>query len=226
MQVKYYGHSCFSVHIGGKTILFDPFIRPNALANQIDVGKIKTDYIFISHAHQDHIADALEIARNNDAKVVGIFEVARWFTNQGYENTHAMNIGGSWNFDFGNVQMVSAVHSSSFPDGSYGGNPTGFVFSDGVKTFYYSGDTALTLDMQLIPLRHKLDVAFLPIGNNFTMDYKDAIIASDFIKCNAIIGMHYDTFGFIKIDHQEAVSAFEQVGKKLTLMNIEQTIDL
>lgn len=226
MEVKYYGHSCFSVHIGGKTILFDPFISFNELAKQVDVSAIKTDYIFLSHAHQDHTADALEIAKNNNAKIVGIWEVAQWFNNQNYSNTHAMNLGGFWDFDFGTVQMVKAVHSSSFPDGTYGGHPAGFVISDGNKTFYYSGDTALTLDMQLIPMRHSIDFAFLPIGNNFTMDVTDAITAANFIKCNHIIGMHYDTFGFIQINHEEAINQFNKSGKILTLMNIEQKIDL
>jgi L-ascorbate metabolism protein UlaG (beta-lactamase superfamily) len=226
MEVKYYGHSCFSVHIGGKTILFDPFISPNVLAANINIREIKTDYIFIIHAHFDHVADAIEIAQNNNAQVVGIYELTQWFNQQGYANTHAMNIGGWWNFSFGKVQMVNAVHSSTFADGSNGGNPAGFVVSSTHKTFYYSGDTALTMDMQLIPRRHKLDIAFLPVGNNFTMDITDAITASDFIQCNTIIGMHYDTFGYIKIDHQAAIQAFETAGKKLLLFDIEQTTEL
>jgi L-ascorbate metabolism protein UlaG (beta-lactamase superfamily) len=226
MEVKYYGHSCFSVHTGGKTILFDPFITYNELAKDIDIKAIKADYIFISHAHQDHTGNAMEIAINTNAKVVGIWEISQWFNRQGYSNTHAMNIGGYWDFDFGKVQMVKAVHSSSFPDGSYGGDPAGFVVSDGKKTFYYSGDTALTLDMQLIPVRHSIDFAFLPLGNNFTMDVTDAITAADFFKCSNIIGMHYDTFGYIKIDHEDAIEKFGKAGKKLTLMNIQQTIDL
>ncbi|MDI1233202.1 MAG: metal-dependent hydrolase [bacterium] len=226
MEVKYYGHSCFSVHIGGKTILFDPFISVNELAKNIDITAIKVDYIFLSHAHQDHMYDALEIAKNNNAKIVGIWEVSQWYNNQNYTNTHAMNLGGFWEFDFGKVQMVKAVHSSSFPDGTYGGNPAGFVISDGNKTFYYSGDTALTLDMQLIPLRHSIDFAFLSIGNNFTMDITDAITAASFIKCNHIIGMHYDTFGYIQINHEEAINQFNKSGKILTLMNIEQKLDL
>lgn len=226
MEVKYYGHSCFSVHIGGKTILFDPFIRPNELAKNIKVEEIKANYIFISHAHNDHVADAVEIAKNNNAVVVGVFEVAEWFRNKGCSHTHAMNIGGYWKFDFGTVQMVKAVHSSTFQDGSNGGNPAGYVVSDGNKTFYYSGDTALTLDMQLIPLRHHINFAFLPIGNNFTMDMTDAVVAADFVKCRHVIGMHYDTFGFIKIDHQQAVGMFSQSGKELTLMEIGQTIKL
>jgi L-ascorbate metabolism protein UlaG (beta-lactamase superfamily) len=226
MKVKYFGHSSFSIHIGGKNLLFDPFISPNELAANIDIDTIETDYIFLSHAHQDHMADALHIAKRNNAKIVGIWEISQWAINNGHENTHAMNIGGFWNFDFGTVQMVKAVHSSSFPDGSYGGTPAGFVITGDDRTFYYSGDTALTLDMQLIPERHNVNFAFLPIGNNFTMDVTDAIIASKFFKCNHIIGMHYDTFGYIMINHQEAINQFNQAGKLLTLMQIGQEIDL
>lgn len=226
MNVKYYGHSCFSVNIGGKVILFDPFISHNPLAKDIQIKDIKADYIFLSHAHADHSADVLEIAKNNDSTIVGIWEICEWAGRNGHPKNHPMNIGGFWTFEFGTVQMVKAVHSSSFPDGSYGGVAAGFVVSSEDKTFYYSGDTALTLDMQLISDRHDLNFAFLPIGSNFTMDVTDAITASKFIKCNHIIGMHYDTFGFIMVDHQDAINRFNQAGKLLTLMNIRQTMEI
>lgn len=226
MKVKYYGHSCFSVHTGGKTLLFDPFISGNPLAKDIDIKSIKADYILLSHAHSDHSTDVLEIARNNNATIIGIWEISDWAIRNSHSTTHPMNIGGTYNFDFGSVQMVKAVHSSSFPDGSYGGNPTGFVISSEGKSFYYSGDTGLTLDMQLIPERHSISFAFLPIGGNFTMDVTDAITAAKFVRCNHVIGMHYDTFGYIVINHQEAINQFNQAGKLLTLMNIGQTIDL
>ena len=226
MKVKYYGHSCFSIHTGGKALLFDPFISENPLAKDIDISSIEADYIFLSHAHHDHTADAIAIAERTGSKIIGIWEISEWAKRQGHENTHPMNIGGFFTFDFGTVQMVKAVHSSSFSDGSYGGNAAGFVISSEGKSFYYSGDTALTFDMQLIAERHNLNFAFLPIGNNFTMDITDAISASKFIKCNHIIGMHYDTFGYILVDHQEAVNQFNLSGKLLTLMNIGQTLDL
>ena len=207
-------------------MLFDPFISENPLAKDIDISSIEADYIFLSHAHHDHTADAIAIAERTGAKIIGIWEISEWAKRQGHENTHPMNIGGFFTFDFGTVQMVKAVHSSSFSDGSYGGNAAGFVISSEGKSFYYSGDTALTFDMQLIAERHHLNFAFLPIGNNFTMDITDAISASKFIKCNHIIGMHYDTFGYILVDHQEAVNQFNLSGKLLTLMNIGQTLDL
>jgi len=137
-----------------------------------------------------------------------------------------MNTGGKWNFDFGTVKAVVAQHSSSLPDGSYGGNPMGFLFMTEEGNFYFSGDTALTLDMQLIPLWAKLDFALLPIGDNFTMDVADAIRCSDFIQCDKLVGLHYNTFGFIKIDTDSARSSFESAGKSLLLPGIGETIDL
>jgi L-ascorbate metabolism protein UlaG (beta-lactamase superfamily) len=196
------------------------------LAKDIDINSIKADYIFLSHGHQDHMADALTIAANNQSKIVAIWEICEWAGRNGHTDNHPMNIGGFWKFDFGTVQMVKAVHSSSFPDGTYAGTPCGFVVSGDDKTFYYSGDTALTLDMQLIPERHSINFAFLPIGSNFTMDVTDAVTAAKFVKCNHIIGMHYDTFGYIIINHDEAINQFNQAGKLLTLMSIGQTLDI
>jgi L-ascorbate metabolism protein UlaG (beta-lactamase superfamily) len=150
MKVTYFGHSCFLVEAEGVKILFDPFITPNSLASDIQADTIEADYIFISHGHQDHVYDALSIAKRTGATIVGIWEIAEWAKNNGIENVHPMNIGGKWNFNFGKVQMVQAVHSSSFPDGSYAGEPAGFVFQTEGITFYYAGDTALYTDMQYI----------------------------------------------------------------------------
>lgn len=226
MQIKYYGHSCFGIHIGDKKILFDPFIRPNPLAKDIDVDAIEADYILISHAHFDHTADVLEIAKRTGAKIIASWEICEYYTGQGYTHSHAMNKGGFFDFDFGRLQMVTAVHSSSFADGTYGGTAAGYVLKTNEKTFYYAGDTALTLDMQLIADRHSLNFAFLPIGSNFTMDVTDAVTASKLLKCNHVIGMHYDTFGYITIDQQDAINRFNQAGKLLTLMNIGQTLEI
>jgi L-ascorbate metabolism protein UlaG (beta-lactamase superfamily) len=227
MQFTYYGHACFSLVVGGKHLVFDPFITPNSLASSIDINSIKADYIFISHGHEDHIADAKAIALNTGAKLVCNYEIYTWLLKQGLENVHPMNHGGSWNFSFGLVKMVNAVHSSMLPDGSYGGNPAGFVFTTEEGNFYYSGDTALTLDMKLIPMTSKdLHFCILPIGDNFTMGVNDAILAADFVGCDRVIGVHYDTFGYIKIDHEEAQSKFEKNGKELILVEIGKTIEL
>ena len=213
MKVTYFGHSCFGVEVGNKNLLFDPFITHNKLASKIDIKSIKADYIFISHGHEDHIADAVAIAKNTNAIIISNFEICNWLNKKGLENYHPMNIGGKWIFDFGKVKCLSAVHSSSMPDGSYGGSAMGFLISSNDSTFYYAGDTALTYDMKLIGDYRDVNFAFLPIGDNFTMSIDNAIIASDFIKCEKIIGMHYDTFGYILIDKKEAIDKFKQQDK-------------
>jgi L-ascorbate metabolism protein UlaG (beta-lactamase superfamily) len=221
MTITYYGHSCFGIEIAGKHLLFDPFISANPLAESIDIETIPCDFMLISHGHQDHILDAEAIAKRTGCKVICAYEISEWLKKKGVANTHPMNAGGNFEFDFGLVKCVVAQHSSSLPDGTYGGNPVGFVIQTVDGCFYFAGDTALTLDMQLIPLTcPPLDFAILPIGSNFTMDYHDAVIAADFIQCTTVIGCHYDTFGYIKIDHDEAVKAFEEEKKELVLPTI------
>lgn len=226
MTITYYGHSCFLIEAGGKKILIDPFVTGNPLAAGIDVNSLRCDYIFPTHAHGDHIGDLETVANNNpEVLIVGIWEIHDHYSKKGYK-THPMNKGGWWAFDFGRVKMVNAVHSSSFPDGSYGGEPVGYVFDTPDGVLYVAGDTALHTDMQLIPQTcPPLDAAILPIGSNFTMDIHDAIIASGFIDCNRIIGCHYDSFGFIKIDQQAAWMAFAEKGKELILMDIGEKMD-
>lgn len=224
MNITYYGHSCFGVEVNGKHLVFDPFITPNELAKHIDVNKVAADYILISHGHEDHIADAVVLAKRTKAKVICNYEIYLWLSKQGVENIHPMNIGGKVKFDFGNVKCVAAVHSSGLPDGTYGGNPMGFVVESSEGNFYYAGDTALTYDMKLIGDYRQIDFAFLPIGDNFTMGPENAMICSDFINCNDIIGMHYDTFEHTKIDKNEAKERFDRSGKTLTLMEIGETL--
>lgn len=226
MQFTYYGQSCFAVEANGKNLLFDPFITPDELAKHITIDNIKADYILVSHGHSDHIADCVQIARKNNAIVIGNFEVVQWLNKNGVDNYHPMNHGGKWDFDFGTVKATNAIHSSNMPDGSYGGNPMGFIVTAGKKVFYYAGDTALTMDMQLIPRWGKLDFAVLPIGDNFTMGYEDAIIAAEMIQCQTIVGVHYDTFGFIKIDHEKVKNAFSNAGLHLHLIKIGESIEL
>lgn len=225
MDITYYGHASFGVHYHSCDLVFDPFITPNEKASGIDVSSIKANHILVSHGHEDHVADVETIAKNNDATVVSNFEIVSWFEKKGVSG-HPMNFGGSWDFDFGKVKYVQAAHSSVLPDGSYGGNPGGFVVEIEGYTFYYAGDTALTYDMKLIGELHNLDFAFLPIGDNFTMGVDDAVRAADFIHCKKIIGMHYDTFGYIEIDHNQAKQTFAKAGIELTLMEIGQTINL
>lgn len=226
MKLTYYGHSCFAVEVNNQHLLFDPFITPNDLASKIDIRKLKADFILQSHGHADHIADCISIAQGTGAKVICSWEIHEWLNRQNITNTHPMNTGGKWNFGAFTVKCVTAQHSSGLPDGSYGGNPLGFIVTSNEGNFYYAGDTALTLDMQLIPRWAKLDFAVLPIGDNFTMDATDAVECARMIRCNTIVGVHYDTFGFIKIDHDAAINTFRDAGVQLHLVPIGESIQL
>lgn len=225
MNFTYYGHACFSVAIKGSILLFDPFITPNPAAEHININSIKADYILISHGHADHLADAVAIAQNTGATIIGAVEVVNWLKAKGAPSVHEMNFG-SWNFDFGKVSFVPAAHSSSMPDGSYGGNPGGFVVKTETESFYYSGDTSLSSEMTMIPHYANLDVALLPIGGNYTMDVADAIIAAEMIKCKKIIGLHYNTFPPISINTENAKSLFNMADKELLLPTIGETISI
>lgn len=225
MKITFYGHASLGIEVGGKHLLIDPYISANPNASNIDISTLKADYILLTHAHGDHILDVEAIAKRTDATIISNAEIAGYYSNKDFK-THPMNHGGSWQFDFGKVKFVNAIHSSSFPDGSYGGNPGGFVIEGEHKNVYIAGDTALTMDMKLIPLRTKLDLAILPIGNNFTMDVEDAIIASDFIECDKILGYHFDTFGYIEIDHEAAIKKFFDSQKDLMLLEIGESIEL
>jgi len=226
MTITYYGHSCFEIIHDDNRILFDPFISPNPLAEDIDVEKISADFILITHGHMDHIADAVSIAKRTGAKVITNFEIAQWLGKQGVENTHPMNHGGAVRQPFGKVKYVNAIHSSSLDDGTYMGNPGGFVIDFGDTRIYYAGDTALTYDMKLIAGEFDINWAFLPIGDNFTMGVEDAIVASEFVDVKNVIGMHYNTFPPITIDLEEAKNKFSQAGLDLRLMEIGETIEL
>lgn len=226
MKFTYYGHACFAVQLAGKKLLFDPFISPNPLAKDVAIEKIEADFIFLSHGHGDHVADCKAIATRTNALVVAAPEVLDWAKEQGVAHTHPINHGGRLKFEFGAVKSVNAIHSSSLPDGSYGGNPMGFLISSGEKNVYYCGDTALTMDMQLIPRWAKPDVAVLCIGDNFTMGYEDAVEAAKMVQCTTVVGVHYDTFPYIKIDHQKAKKAFTDAGITLHLPGIGESIEL
>lgn len=225
MKVTYYGHATILLETEKAKLLFDPFITPNELAKGVDIDSIKPDYILLTHGHVDHVADLFTIQTNSDATVICIAEIQGWLANNDVDKTHGMNIGGNHNFDFGRVKMVNAIHSSSMPDGTYGGNPAGFVIYADRKTIYIAGDTALTYDMKLLE-DENLDWAFLPIGDNYTMGPDDAVKAAGFINCKNIIGVHFDTFPPIKLDHEAAKSKFAAAGLNFTLPEIGQVIEL
>jgi len=224
--LTYYGQSCFLLEAGTKTILFDPFITGNDLAKHIDVSAIRPDIICLSHGHSDHVGDAETIARQSDAMLIANFEVGNWFGEKGVKNVNAVNHGGSVYLDGLRIKYVNAIHTSSMPDGSYGGQPGGYVVTWDNRAAYHSGDTALHYDMKLIGESVNLDFAMLCIGDHYTMGIDDAIKAAHFTGAPKVVGMHYDTFDAIKIDHDAAQEAFEKAGLDLILPKIGEHLDI
>ncbi|MBP6473481.1 MAG: metal-dependent hydrolase [Chloroflexi bacterium] len=199
ITITWHGHATFSLNIGGTAVVVDPFFAGNNPAAKTAVGAVAADFILQTHGHGDHIADTVPLAKRTGATVVGNFEICNWIAAKGHENNHAMNTGGGWNFPFGRVKMTYALHSSGLPDGSYGGNPGGFVITAESKHIYISGDTALFSDMSLIG-QMGLDVAILPIGDNFTMGPGDAVEAIKLLKPKVVIPCHYNTWPLIAVD--------------------------
>ncbi|MEM6822985.1 MAG: metal-dependent hydrolase [Verrucomicrobiota bacterium] len=226
MKLTYFGHSCVQIEISDQTLLIDPFISPNEKASTIKIDQLMPDVLLLTHGHQDHIADAISIAKQSNAQVVAAFEVANWVGSQGIEKVQPINHGGLIQLPFGSVKAVNAIHSSSLPDGSYGGNPLGYVINYSEGTFYHSGDTALTYDMKLIGELYDLRGAALCIGDTFTMGPNDAVLAAEFIQCKKIVGIHYDTFPPIEIDHASAKKLFAEKGIELVLLDIGESLNL
>ena len=225
MKLTYYGHSCFGIAINETNILVDPFITGNPLASEIDVNTIKADYILLTHAHQDHILDVEVIAERTRATIISNYEIVMYYGSKDLKG-HPVNHGGTFKTDTFSAKYVNAVHTSSFPDGAYGGQPGGFVITVGDKSLYIAGDTAVTMDMKLIPMTTKLTASILPIGDNFTMGVEDAIIASDLVECSKVIGCHFNTFPPIEINVSDAKEQFVKANKSLEILQIGQTIDI
>jgi L-ascorbate metabolism protein UlaG (beta-lactamase superfamily) len=215
MSVKlvWHGHSAWTIDTGDYRIVLDPFFTGNPMADR-SADEVAADFILVSHAHGDHIGDTVAIARRTGALVISNYEIACWCEAQGCK-AHGMSIGGSFEFPFGRVKLTIAHHGSAFPDGSYGGSPAGFLIAVEGKTIYNAADTALFLDMQLIGEGFGgtgLDVALLPIGDNFTMGPEDALRAVQLLKPRLVIPMHYGTFGVIEQDAGAFASACEGMG--------------
>ena len=197
INLTYYGHSCFELQTGPTRMIIDPFLTGNPMASK-KAKDVKADFVLVTHAHGDHLGDAVEIAKANGATVISNYEIASYCQGKGTK-AHPMHIGGSAPFSFGRVKLTIAHHGSSFPDWSYGGNPCGFIVTAQGKRIYHSGDTGLFYDMKLIG-EEGIDVALLPIGDNFTMGTDDALRAVKLIKPHVAIPMHYDTMDVIKQD--------------------------
>ncbi len=196
--LHYHGHATWTIESDGYRLVIDPFFEGNPVAD-LKPDQVQANYILVSHAHGDHLGDAVAIARRTGATVISNFEIANYIQSQG-ANAHPLHIGGGRDFPFGRVKLTIAHHGSSFPDGSYGGNPCGFIVKTGGKTIYDAADTALFYDMKLIGERENLDVALLPIGDNFTMGPDDALYAVQLLHPKLVIPMHYSTWGLIDQD--------------------------
>jgi L-ascorbate metabolism protein UlaG (beta-lactamase superfamily) len=225
LKVSYHGHSVVKLETGGKTVLIDPFITGNSLTD-LKAEEVKADYIILTHAHNDHVGDTVEIAKRNDALVITNADLATYLGWQGVR-THGMNIGGAFQFDFGKVKMTQAFHGSGYATEDqqiiYGGMPAGVLVMAEGKTIYHAGDTGLFSDMKLIG-RHGIDLAFLPIGDNFTMGPEDAAVAAEFIKAKQVVPIHFNTFPPIKQDPQKFLDLLEE--KNGVLLEPGQQLEL
>lgn len=201
VKFTYFGHSCFLIEGSKGKVIIDPFLKGNPHV-KVNPNEIITNAVLVTHGHSDHLGDAVEISQKNHAPVIGVYEIVQYCINKGATG-HGMNIGGSFRFDFGEVYVAPAFHSSGCPDGSYGGNPCGFVIRMDNRTIYHAGDTGLSLEMQLLGELHNIDVAILPIGDNYTMGPADAAKAVEFLKPKQVIPMHYNTFPEIQQDPAE-----------------------
>ncbi len=201
LHLTYYGHATCAFTLDGIHVVVDPFFAPGNPATSVRVDAVAADFILQTHGHGDHIADTAALAQRTGATVICVPEIAGWLKKKGVETTHGMNTGGAHSFPFGRVKMVVAHHSSGLPDGSYGGNPIGFVvnFNSG-HDVYIAGDTALTYDMRLIGESGGVDLALLPIGDNFTMGREDAVIAAQWVQAKHVVPVHYNTWPVIAQD--------------------------
>ena len=197
-ELIFHGHACFQIITNGKSILIDPFFGGNPSAT-VSADNIAVDAILVTHGHEDHVADVEAIAKRTGALLVANFEIVTWFEVRGVQNAHPMHIGGQHSFDFGLVKLTTAHHGSALPDGSNGGNPAGIILKTPDGTIYHAGDTGLFSDMQLIGAEG-IDVAILPIGDNFTMGPEDSIKATRFINPSVVIPAHFNTWPLIEQD--------------------------
>ncbi|MBS4536550.1 metal-dependent hydrolase [Clostridium sp. D2Q-14] len=225
MKIKYLGHSAFMIEEGLIKALIDPFISGNS-SNGINIDELKEiTHIFVTHGHDDHLGDTVEIAKNNNAKVICNAEIGQYLSDKGLY-VHTMHIGGSIRFDFGRVKMTPALHGSGIYNGKFmidGGNPCGFLIELDDKKLYHAGDTGLTMDMKLLE-EENIDIALIPIGGNFTMDIYDAVRAVEFIKPKLVVPMHYDTFPVIKADPNEFKRNIKS--REVKIMSIRESIKI
>ena len=207
VKLTWYSHACFLIETNGTKLLIDPFLTDNPLA-PVQADEVEADFIIVSHGHGDHVGDSVAIAKRTGATVISNFEIINWLQGQGLEKVHPQHLGGGFDHPFGRLKLTIAHHGSGLPDGSYGGNPAGLLFYLEDKKIYHACDTGLFYDMKLIG-EEGIDLAILPIGDNFTMGPDDALRAVKLIEPQQVIPIHYDTFDVIKQDPQAFVRRFE-----------------
>lgn len=228
LVLNWLGHGTWNIDADGVQIVIDPFLAPHNPSAQVTANDLKPQFILVTHGHGDHVADLVELAKGSGALVVCNFEISEWLNRQGVANVHAMNFGGSYSFPFGRVKMTVALHSSMLPDGSDGGNPCGYLinFNDG-HDLYFAGDTALTYDMRLIGEVGGVDVAILPVGDNFTMGPDDAIIAAQFVRAKHVIPSHHNTFPVIEVDVEQFARRLQrETGIDCTVLAVGESLSL
>lgn len=229
MEITYLGHAGILLNTGSSRVAIDPFITPNpqAQAAGFSLDHLQVDDLLLTHGHEDHVADAPVLAARPGVTVIANYEVAMWMQGKGAHSVLPMNHGGVLQRPYGHVRMVNAVHSSTLPDGTPGGNPAGFIIETGGFRIYHAGDTALTMDMELIGRYWTPDLACLPVGDVFTMGPEDALAAAEMLDCDRFLALHFDTFPPIALDDdrkQRAQTAFAALGKELIFLQIGDQI--
>lgn len=223
IKITWHGHATYSVEIDGINIVVDPYFAGNNPSCIRPVEEVEADFILQTHAHGDHIGDTVELAKSTGAQVISNFEIANWINKHGYENTWAMNTGGGYQFPFGRVKMTPALHSSGLPDGTYGGDPGGYLIFANDATLYFAGDTALFSDMELIG-NAGIDVAVIPTGDNFTMGPDDAFLSLAYLRPKVVIPCHYNTFPPIVQDmHAWAERVNRETPVKAVVLELEES---
>jgi L-ascorbate metabolism protein UlaG (beta-lactamase superfamily) len=225
VKVTWYSHACLAIEVDGTNLLVDPFLTGNPLA-PLSADEVAADFIFVSHGHGDHVGDTVAIAKRTGATVVSNFEIVNWLAAQGVDDTHPQHIGGGFDYPWGRVKLTIAHHGSALPDGSYGGNPCGFLFTIQGCNIYHACDTGLFYDMKLIG-EAGIDLAVLPIGDNFTMGPDDGLRAVKLIEPKRVLPIHYDTFDVIKQDPAAWKARVEsETGSEVILLKPGESIDL
>ncbi len=226
LKLTFLGHSCVFATDGTHKLIIDPFLDGNPQAT-VSSEDVDVDYILATHGHGDHLGDAVAISKRTGATIVAPDELAVWVASKG-ASAHNMHIGGAYNFEFGRVKLTIAHHGSSAGESGleYTGNPCGFVFKMGSQTVYHTGDTGLFLDMKLIGEMNKIDIMFLPIGDNFTMGIDDAVKAVEFVNPRVVIPMHYKTWDIINAEPEEFKEKLVGSGKEVVILKPNETLEV